>query len=185
MTVEAVAALERRGVFAERGYQSARRRWRICSGWERFEARRRVVAAEQVTPRVGLDGALLPARLPATAAVFADGSGEPAARRGGRPGARLDGRAAVVARSSGRARRSSSPRRPAVYTPSELQAWGAALVEALDQDGEEPDDRPPAQVNELHLTRLPVAGAGRSRAGSTTRRCSTRSPRWSTRRPGR
>ena len=29
------------------------------------------------------------------------------------------------------------------YTPSELQAWGAALVETLDQDGPEPDDRPP------------------------------------------
>jgi len=44
------------------------------------------------------------------------------------------------------------------YTPSELQAWGAALVEALDQDGEEPDDRPPAQVNELHLSRLATGG---------------------------
>ena len=32
-----------------------------------------MVAAEQVTPRVGLDGAALPARLPATAAVFAAG----------------------------------------------------------------------------------------------------------------
>ena len=29
-----------------------------------------------------------------------------------------------------------------VYTPSELQQWGAALVELLDQDGAEPDDRP-------------------------------------------
>ena len=39
------------------------------------------------------------------------------------------------------------------YTPSELLAWGTALVEALDQDGAEPDDRPPPQVNELHLVR--------------------------------
>ena len=45
-----------------------------------------------------------------------------------------------------------------VYTPSELQAWGAALVEALDQDGEEPDDRPTVGVNELHLTRSPSGG---------------------------
>ncbi len=44
------------------------------------------------------------------------------------------------------------------YTPAELHAWGAALVEALDQDGAEPDDRPPAQVNELHLTRLATGG---------------------------
>jgi 5-methylcytosine-specific restriction protein A len=39
------------------------------------------------------------------------------------------------------------------YTPSELLAWGTALVEALDQDGAEPDDRPPPQINELHLVR--------------------------------
>jgi 5-methylcytosine-specific restriction protein A len=44
------------------------------------------------------------------------------------------------------------------YTPTELQAWGSALVEALDQDGAEPADRPPAPVNELHLTRR--AGGG-------------------------
>jgi uncharacterized protein DUF222/HNH endonuclease len=31
-------------------------------------------------------------------------------------------------------------------------------VEVLDQDGAEPDDRPPVQVNELHLTRLPDGG---------------------------
>ena len=31
------------------------------------------VAAEQVTPRTGLDGAVLPARLPATAEVFGAG----------------------------------------------------------------------------------------------------------------
>ena len=30
------------------------------------------------------------------------------------------------------------------YTPTELHNWGKALVELLDQDGAEPDDRPPA-----------------------------------------
>jgi hypothetical protein len=45
-----------------------------------------------------------------------------------------------------------------VYTPSELAAWGAQLVEVLDQDGAEPDDRPPVQVNELFVTRLPGGG---------------------------
>ena len=73
-TVNAVAVLERRGVFAERGYKSAAAALSDLLGWERFEARRRVVAAEQVTPRVGLDGAPLPARLPATATVFAAGA---------------------------------------------------------------------------------------------------------------
>ena len=56
-TVDAVAALDRRGVFAERGYKSAVQALSDLLGWERFEARRRVVAAEQVTPRTGLDGA--------------------------------------------------------------------------------------------------------------------------------
>lgn len=47
------------------------------------------------------------------------------------------------------------------YTPSGLQAWGDALVALLDQDGAEPDDRPPAQVNELHLARHRSGGGGR------------------------
>jgi len=50
----------------------------------------------------------------------------------------------------------------ALATPSELQTWGAALDEALDQDGAEPDDRPPVQVNELHLTRI-ASGGGKIR----------------------
>jgi 5-methylcytosine-specific restriction protein A len=58
---------------AQRGYRSATNAVVDLLGWERPEARRRVVAAEQVTARVGLDGTLLAARLPATAAVFAAG----------------------------------------------------------------------------------------------------------------
>ena len=73
-TVDAVAALDRRGVFAEHGYRSPVQALSDLLGWERFEARRRVVAAEQVTPRTGLDGAVLPARLPGTAEVFAAGA---------------------------------------------------------------------------------------------------------------
>ena len=72
-TVSTVAALERRGVFAEKGYKSSAAALADLLGWEGREARRRVVAAEHVTARVGLDGAPLPARLPATATVFADG----------------------------------------------------------------------------------------------------------------
>jgi 5-methylcytosine-specific restriction protein A len=41
-------------------------------------------------------------------------------------------------------------------TPSELRSWGAELIEKLDADGPEPDDGPPAEVNELHL--LPHRG---------------------------
>ena len=72
VTVDAVAALERRGMFAERGYKRQPALGDLL-GWERFEARRRVTAAEQVTRASGWTAAALPARLPATAAVFADG----------------------------------------------------------------------------------------------------------------
>lgn len=73
VAVDTIAALTRRGVFAERGYSTPAVALNDVLGWERFEARRRVVAAEQVTPRIGLDGTALPAHLPATAAVFESG----------------------------------------------------------------------------------------------------------------
>jgi hypothetical protein len=157
VTVDTVAVLERRGVFAERGYTSVSAALSDLLGWERFEARRRVVAAEQVTPRVGLDGTPLPARLPATAAVFAVGRAslrhvEVIARV---LGADAAGRLSPQQWAGAEAQLAA---KADVYTPSELHTWGTALVEALDQDGEEPDDRPAAGVNELHLTRLPSGG---------------------------
>ena len=160
ITVGAVAALERRAVFAERGYRSAAGALGDLLGWERFEARRRVVAAEQVCERVGLDGTVLPARLAATAGVFAAGRtglrhveviakvlATPAAARLA-PEVWAGAEAQLADHATG-------------YTPSELQAWGAALVEALDQDGPEPDDRPPTPVNELRLTRKPDGAGGK------------------------
>jgi 5-methylcytosine-specific restriction protein A len=157
VTVDAVAGLERRGVFTERGYKSSAAALADLLRWERFEARRRVVAAEHVVARVGLDGAGLPARMPATAVEFEAGRAglrhvEAIARVLATPAAeRLTpeqwaGAEAALADKAG------------VYTPAELQAWGSALVEALDQDGAEPDDRPPARVNELHLSRLATGG---------------------------
>ncbi|GAA1274342.1 hypothetical protein GCM10009609_41900 [Pseudonocardia aurantiaca] len=150
--VALVAVLDRQGVFAERGYKSVAGALGDLLGWERFEARRRVVAAEQVCPRTGLDGSQLPARLPATAEVFAAGRaglrhvevvarvlGSPAADRLA-PEVWADAEVQIAAKAD-------------EYTPSELLVWGTALVEALDQDGAEPDDRPPPQVNELHLIR--------------------------------
>jgi hypothetical protein len=157
VSVEAVAALDRRGVFAERGYKSPVRALSDLLGWEGFEARRRVVAAEQVTPRTGLDGSLLPARLPATAAVFGEGR---ASLRHVEVIARVLGSDAAGRLSpeqwAGAERQLAA--KAGCYTPRELHEWGAALVEALDQDGAEPDDRPPAQLNELRLCRLPSGG---------------------------
>ena len=74
VVVAVVADLLRRGTFAERGYHNAVTAVADLMGWDRAEARRRVSAAEQVCPRTGLDGAALPARLPATAQQFATGA---------------------------------------------------------------------------------------------------------------
>jgi 5-methylcytosine-specific restriction protein A len=147
-----VAALDRRGVFAERGYKSVAGALADLLGWERFEARRRVTAAERVCPRTGLDGSVLQARLPATAAVFAAGG---AGLRHVEVVARVLGSAAAerLAPEVWAGAEVQLAAKADVYTPTELLAWGTALVEALDQDGAEPDDRPPPQVNELHLVR--------------------------------
>jgi hypothetical protein len=67
VTVDAVATLERRGAFTERGYKSATQALSDLLGWEGRDARRRVTAAEQIAVRTGMDGTTLPARLPATA----------------------------------------------------------------------------------------------------------------------
>jgi 5-methylcytosine-specific restriction protein A len=47
--------------------QEAPRGARRLLGWEWFQARRRVVAAEQAYERIGLGGSVLAARLPNTA----------------------------------------------------------------------------------------------------------------------
>ncbi len=157
VTVDTIAALDRRGVFVERGYRSTPGALGDLLGWERCEAHRRVVAAEHVAARTGLDGTVLPARLPATAEVFAAGKAslrhvEAIARvltttAAGRlsPDQRA-GTEAALADKAGE------------YTPSELYRWGKNLVEVLDQDGEEPDDKPPVQVNELVVRRLRDGG---------------------------
>jgi 5-methylcytosine-specific restriction protein A len=160
LVVKTVTSLERRGTFAERGYKATAGALGDLLGWERFEARRRVVAAEQVSARVGLDGAALPARLTATAEVFAAGK---AGLRHVEVIARLlvTPAAARLAPEVWAGAEAQIATKAPEYTPSELQAWGTALIEALDQDGPEPDDRPPARINELHLTRNPNGSGGK------------------------
>ena len=157
VTVATVAGLDREGVFVERGYRSPVQALSDLVGWERFEAHRRVTAAEQVTPRTGLDGSVLPARLAATAEVFAAGrtslrhvqviarllGSDAAGRISPQQWAGVEAQLAGMADS---------------YTPTELHGWGKALIELLDQDGKEPDDRPRPPVNELFLSRLPDGG---------------------------
>ena len=83
--VETIGTLARRGGFSERGYRSIPMAVAELMGCEPFEACRRVIAAEQVRPRVGLDGGMLPPGLPATAtaAVFESGHADAIARESG------------------------------------------------------------------------------------------------------
>ncbi|WP_300012128.1 HNH endonuclease signature motif containing protein [Pseudonocardia sp.] len=157
VVVGAVAALERRGVFAERGYRNPVVALADLVGWERFEARRRTVAAEAVCERVGVDGTVVAARLAATAAVFAAGG---AGLRHVEVIARVlaSGAAGRLAPAVWAGAEAELAAKASVYTPSELAAWGVALVEALDADGPEPDERAPAPVNELRLS--PRRGGG-------------------------
>ncbi|MGH3567694.1 MAG: DUF222 domain-containing protein [Pseudonocardia sp.] len=152
VTVGTIATLQRRGAFAERGYKTAAAALSDLLGWERFEARRRVTAAEQVCPQIGLDGAALPARLAATAEVFAAGAArlrhvDVIAKVLSSPAA---GRLTPEVWAGAEAELAD---KATAYTPSELLTYGTALIDTLDQDGPEPDDRPPTQINELHVTR--------------------------------
>ncbi len=159
LVVDAISTLQRRGTFTDRGYRTTAAALSDLLGWERFEARRRVTAAEQVGLRVGLDGTTLPARLPATAEAFAAGAitlrhvevvaavlATPAAHRL-TPEVWAGAEVQLAARA-------------AEYRPGELHTWGSALLDALDQDGAPPDDESPHEVNELQLRRHRTSSGG-------------------------
>lgn len=149
--VGVVADLDRRGTLTDRGYRNTTAALADLLGWDRADGRRRVIAAEQAHPRTGLDGTPLPAHLPHTAEAFAACGislrhvdiiarllAGPCARRLA-PDVWAGAEAELAAKSTD-------------YTPTELLDWGTRLVDTLDQDGPEPDERPDP-VNELHLAR--------------------------------
>ncbi|MFC4945235.1 HNH endonuclease signature motif containing protein [Pseudonocardia sp. GCM10023141] len=150
LAVDTVAELQRRGAFVERGYKSVNRALVDQLGFAWAEARRHTVAAEQVCPRVALDGAELPALLPATAAAFH--AGEVTLRH-----------VEVIAKvlSSSAASRVSAgdlavveaelAATAATTTPDRLFRHGTELINLLDQDGPEPDDRDPEPVDDLQI----------------------------------
>jgi 5-methylcytosine-specific restriction protein A len=121
-------------------------------GWERGDAKRHLTAAEQVRARVGLDGTPLPPRLPATAAAFDAGV---ASLRHVEVVARVLGSAAAGRLDPQRWAGAEAQLASWIpdCTPQELHARGEQLLEALDADGPEPDERPDPCVNELHLQR--------------------------------
>jgi hypothetical protein len=149
LTVSTVSVLQRRGTFSARGYKKPAGALCDLLGWEGFEARRHVVAAEHACERIGLDGTVLEPRLPQTGKVFA--AGKASVRH-------VEVIAGLLA--SDAAGRLTEEQRTGVeeqlaakttdYTPSQLRSWGKKLIEALDEDGPEPDEDDRA-VNELFL----------------------------------
>ena len=152
LAVTTLATVERRDVFTARGYRSSVTALADLLRWERHEARRHTVAAEHVVGRVGLDGTVLPSRLPVTAGLFDEGR---LGLRHVEVVARVLGTRAAERLEPGTwsAAEAQLAERATEYTPAELPAWGTQLVDALDQDGPEPDDRPEPQINELRLVR--------------------------------
>ena len=147
-------------MFSDRGYANPALALADLIGCDTAVARRRVRAAGQVVARVGLDGQVLPARLPETAAVFAagrvglrhleviaDALASPAAQR-------------LTPQVWGGAEQQLAEHAPK-YRPRELEAFAASLIAALDQDGPAPDEHEPPQLNELHLAATPTLGGGR------------------------
>ncbi|OZM75886.1 HNH endonuclease signature motif containing protein [Pseudonocardia sp. MH-G8] len=150
VTVSTTAALQRRGTFAERGYRKPEGALTDLLGCDSYEARRRVVAAEQACEQVGFDGTVLPARLPATGKAFA--AGQAGLRH-------VEVIAALL--NTAEAGRITDWKRAGLeeqlagmageYSPGQLRKIGTQLLEALDGDGPEPDDNPPEPVNRLQV----------------------------------
>lgn len=160
LAVELIAGLAREGVFTERGYSGAAQAVADLLGWDRAMAARRVRVAEQVCRRTSLDGQVLSPPLAACAMAFA--AGQVSLRH-------------VEVISDALGKPEAARLTPAVWagaeeqlaeyatrcTPNELAGFARDLVTLLDQDGPEPDEQTPPQVNELSLTRTPSGGGGR------------------------
>ena len=157
VTVATVAGLDRDGVFAERGYKSATRALSDLLGWEHVRGpppgdRGRAGRPADGAGRLGVAGPAAGDR-----AGVRPGPDESAACRGDHPAAgRPAGRAVEPAAVGGR----GNPARPVGgrLHPDRAAQLGQGAGRVLDQDGEEPDDRPPARTNELFLSRLPDGG---------------------------
>jgi 5-methylcytosine-specific restriction protein A len=155
-----VGELIRRGAFTAHGYTRPEYAIADLLGWDRRPARRRVRLAEQVCPRSTLDGQPLPALLPATATVFAEGRITVAVAE------------AIVAVLTGPAALrlptdiwAAVEEQVAHYaathrlTPADITGWARQLVQAYDQDGPPPEHEPEL-VNELRLSRKPCGTGG-------------------------
>lgn len=156
-TLATIARLDRSGEFDQRGV-TAQAAVADLFGCHPAKARRQVAVARSVFPTT-LDGQPVEPRLPATAAALGryviDSAhadvierllDSPTARR-----LRPDTWTGVETQLAEWA---------ALYRPDELRRLGTQLLEALDQDGTEPEHELP-QLNELHLYRSRDGAGGR------------------------
>ena len=159
VVVDTVAALQRDGSFTAHGQRPVTAVSELL-GVEHRDARRIITAADHVCPRVDLQGQVLPPLLPATAAAFESGA---ASLRHVEVVAKLMGSPAAHGCPPKRwpARKSRSPPWPPTPPPPPCYSWGVELLELLDQDGAEPDDREPEPVDEMFLTPNPDGAGGR------------------------
>ncbi|GAA1180433.1 HNH endonuclease signature motif containing protein [Pseudonocardia alaniniphila] len=151
LQIELVAGLVRDGVFTARGYRSPVQAVADLLGCDTAIARRRIRVAEDACPGRSLDGRTLPARLPATAAVFAAGEiglrhVEVISEALRSPAARRLGPQVWAAAEEKLAEQAAS------YRPAELAVFAHDLISVLDQDGPGEREDEPEQVNELHLS---------------------------------
>ncbi len=159
VVVDTVAALQRDGTFTAHGQRPVTAVSELL-GVEHRDARRIITAADHVCPRADLQGQVLPPLLPATAAAFESGAAslrhvEVVAKLIGNPTAR---------RLSPETLAGAEIQIAAMATdtaPAALHTWGVELLELLDQDGAEPDDREPEPVDEMFLTPNPNGAGGR------------------------
>jgi len=147
--IEQIAAVEREGSLAEKGYKTTTGGLKDLLGWDHDIARQHLRVAQHVGPRTALDGAPLEPVLPATAAAFAVGAttlrhvGVIASLMNSQSASRIS----LADRLSIEASLGDAAR---TFTPREVRIMGQELLAAADLDGPEPDDDRPGR-NELHF----------------------------------
>jgi 5-methylcytosine-specific restriction protein A len=158
-----IADMTREGIFSDAGYPKPQYAVADLWSWDQRPARRRVQVADQVCPRIGLDGQVLPPHFPTTGAVM--GEGRIAVAHAEAIVTVLNGPCArrLCAETWAGAEEQIAQYAATTHaTPSEVAAFAKQLVGMLDQDGPEPPEEP-EQVNELYRTRNRRGTGGRIR----------------------
>ena len=150
VTVEQVAAIERDGTLAAKGYKSSTSGLKDLLDWDHDTASRYVEVAQHVGARTALDGSRLEPVLPATAAAFT--AGATTLRHVEVIAGLLDSKPATrISLADRESIEAGLGEAAQTFTPLEVRIMGRQLLDAADLDGAAPDDRPGR--NELHVHR--------------------------------